>query len=116
MTERLIFEIAAPILTLILGWVTNAYRNKQKKEHDILDNVQQIIDMQNQHIGRCDEQLTRTIEKLNKLEVKYDHKVRAVKEAYDCTHDTSQCPVLIYDKNNHICDSCTHRNKNCPDD
>lgn len=123
MTERLIFEIAVPVLMLVLGWVTNAYRNKQKKERDILDNVQQVIDIQNAHIERCDQMLQRRDKLLQdkeddyrKLEAKYEHKVKAVKEAYDCEGDTSKCPVLAYDKNNHICDTCELKNPNCKDD
>lgn len=56
MTERLIFEIAFPITMAILGWYLNAYRNKQKKEKDILDNVQQVIDIQKAHIDQCNDE------------------------------------------------------------
>ena len=123
MTERLIFEIVLPIVMLLLGWITNAYRNKQKKEKDILDNVQQVIDIQNAHIERCDQMLQRRDKLLQdkeddyrKLEAKYDHKVRAVKEAYDCEGDTSKCPVLAYDKNHYLCDDCDLKNPNCHND
>lgn len=123
MNERLIFELVVPLLMLIIGWVTSAYRNKQKKEKDILDNVQRVVDIQNNHINRCEQTLNKTRELLErkeqdyrKLEAKYEHKVKAVKEAYDCEGDTSKCPVLAYDKNNHVCDSCELRNPNCKDD
>lgn len=120
MTDRIIFEIITPILMLVVGWLTNAYRNKQKKEKDILDNVQQVIDIQKEHIKQCKEELNemqaeRAVERAErkKLEDKYDHKVRAVKEAYDCEGDTSKCPVLVYDKNHHICETCEYRKEAC---
>lgn len=123
MTERVIFEIALPIVMAILGWFLNAYRNKQKKEKDILDNVQQVIDIQKAHIAQCKDELKemqteRAIERAahKKLEEKYDHKVRAVKEAYDCEGDTSKCPVLMYDKNHHLCETCDLRNPDCKND
>ncbi len=123
MTERVVFEIVLPVVMLILGWVTNAYRNKQKKEKDILDNVQQVIDIQNAHIAQCKDELKemraeRDFERAErkKLEEKYDHKVRAVKEAYDCEGDTSKCPVLAYDKDHHLCETCELRNPDCQND
>lgn len=121
--STLAIEFILPILTALIAWFANAYRNKQKKEHDILDNVQQIIDMQNKHIERCDAQIAKRDELLqkreaeyHKLEGKYEHKVKAVKEAYDCRHDTNLCPVLIYDKKHHICDTCELKNPKCAND
>lgn len=120
MTERVIFEILLPIVMAILGWVTSAYRNKQKKEKDILDNVKQLLEMKSEHIEQCKEELKemrteRDIERVErkKLEEKYDHKVKAVKEAYDCEGDTSKCPVLAYDKNHYPCETCEYRKEDC---
>lgn len=121
--STLAIEFILPILSALIAWFANAYRNKQRKERDILDNVQQIIDIQNKHIERCGEQIKRRDELLakreaefRKLEAKYEHKVKAVKEAYDCEHDTSLCPVLMYDKANNVCDSCELRNLKCEND
>lgn len=99
-------EFILPILTALIAWFANAYRNRQKKENDILDNVQRIIDMQNGHIKRCDDLLAKREAEYLKLEERYYQKVRAVKEAYDCPYDTALCPVLIYDKAMHDCDTC----------
>lgn len=106
-------EVLLPLATAMIAWFANAYRNKQKKEHDVLDNVQQIIDMQNAHIERCSAQIARSEEMLkakeqeyHKLEGKYEHKVKAVKEAYDCKHSPTDCPVLTYDKSWDDCKQC----------
>ena len=111
--STLAIEFILPILTGLLAWFGNAYRNKQKKEGDILENVQRIIDMQNAHIERCDQMLKRRDELLQeretdyrKLDSKYEHKVKAVKEAYDCKYVSHGCPVLLYDKANYGCDEC----------
>lgn len=111
--STLAIEFVLPILTALIAWFANAYRSRQKKEKDILDNVQRIVDMQNDHIKRCDEMLARREAQYRKLEEKYDHKVRAVKEAYDCEHDQALCPVLMYDKRGALCDDCELRIKDC---
>lgn len=101
-------EIIAPIISGalmgLIGWLTAAYRNKQKKEKDILDNVQQMLDMERQQINIYAERLAKSETDYHKLEKKFDHKTRAVKEAYDCEHPSENCPVLIYDKSQ--CEDC----------
>lgn len=118
---NIVFDFVLPILTLLIGWFTNAYRNKQKKESDILENVQRIIDMQNAHIERCDQMLQKRDQLLQerdvdyrKLESRWEHKVKAVKEAYDCPHVSEGCPVLTYDKASYDCDGCEHKSPSCP--
>ena len=34
MTENMWIQFVLPIVTLILGWLTSSYRNKQKKENE----------------------------------------------------------------------------------
>lgn len=109
--STLAIEFVLPILTALIAWFANAYRNKQKKEHDILDNVQRLLDMNAAQLHRYDEQLTKREMEYQKLETRYYHKVNAIKEAYDCEHDTALCPVLIYDKSGKVCDTC-ELNKN----
>lgn len=119
--NTLIIEFVLPVLTALLAWFGNAYRNKQKKERDVLENVQQIIDMQNAHIERCDQMLQKRDQLLEerevdyrKLEDKWEHKVKAVKEAYDCKYVSDGCPVLKYDKATYGCDDCALKNSACP--
>lgn len=121
--STLAIEFILPILTALIAWFANAYRNKQKKEHDVLENVQQIIDMQNAHILRCDQMLQKRDQLLEereadyrKLETKWEHKVKAVKEAYICKYvsEGEGCPVLMYDKATYGCDDCALKNTACP--
>lgn len=105
----LLVEVGLPIITLLLGWLTSAYRNKQKKEKDILDNVQQVIDIQREFINKQNEDLS-------KLEKKFNSKTRAVKAAYDCHIPSNKCPVLISDAKEHECDTCIHNMKNIEED
>jgi hypothetical protein len=110
-------QIALPVVTALVGWFTNAYRNKQKKEGDILDNVQRIIDIQDAHIKKSEQALEKS-ENLNKrLEAKLDRKSKSVRAANKCkfTSQGGGCPVLaqeeknedIYDVN---CTKCEHHN------
>ena len=52
---EIIERVGLPILTAVGGWFASVWRNKQKKEGDILTNVQQILEMQKQYIAEQDE-------------------------------------------------------------
>lgn len=104
-------DIALPIILGVLGWLGNAYRNKQKRESDILDNVQRIIDMQNGHITRCETSLDEREKAYKEMCRKNDRKREAIKRAYKCKMPSEDCPVLIYDAQTHEqenskCDNC----------
>ena len=60
MTENMWIHFVLPVLTALIAWLANAYRNKQKKEHDVLDNVQRIIDLQNAHILKSEQALEKS--------------------------------------------------------
>ena len=113
--NELWMQIALPVVTGLVGWFTNAYRSKQKKEGDILDNVQRIIDIQDAHIKKSEEALAKS-ESLNKrLEAKLDRKRKSVRAANRCkfTSEGEGCPVLVQEeKNEHCydvdCSSCEH--------
>jgi hypothetical protein len=115
--NELWMQIALPVVTGLVGWFTNAYRNKQKKEGDILDNVQRIIDIQDAHIKKSEESLAKS-ESLNKrLEAKLDRKSKSVRAANKCkyTNEGNGCPVLVQEeKNEHCydinCTNCEHLN------
>lgn len=111
-------QIALPVVSGLVGWFTNAYRNKQKKEGDILDNVQRIIAIQDAHIKKSEESLAKS-ENLNKrLEAKLDRKSKSVRAANRCkfTNEGEGCPVLNQEeKNEHCydkdCAECEHNIK-----
>lgn len=108
----LIKDIALPIILGILGWMGNAYRNRQKRESDILDNVQRIIDIQNSHISRCESTLDEREKAYKAMSRKNDLKREAIKKAYSCHVASEKCPVLIFDSQTHEnsienkCDNC----------
>jgi hypothetical protein len=98
-------QIALPVVSGLVGWFTSAYRNKQKKEGDILDNVQRIIDIQDAHIKKSEQALEKS-ENLNKrLEAKLDRKSKSVRAANRCKHTNEDggCPVLAQEEKNEYC-------------
>ena len=46
-------QIALPIVTGLVGWATNAYRNAQKKESDIITNFKEMRDADREFILEC---------------------------------------------------------------
>lgn len=104
-------EFALPILTALIAWFGNAYRNKQKKEHDVLDNVQQIIEMQKEYINGQNETLIATRNMLTRIQKKYDYKNASIRKAYNCKVPSEECPVLLHESNIKTqtdCDVCEH--------
>lgn len=109
-------NFALPILTALIAWFGNAYRNKQKKEHDVLDNVKQIIDMQKDYISSQNENQKVTQSMLNAMQKKYDYKSSSIRKAYNCKVPSEECPVLIHEskiKTQTECEMCEHNPKNC---
>lgn len=105
----ILINFALPILTALIAWYGNAYRNKQKKESDVLDNVQQIITMQKDYINGQNETLDATRKMLSGMQRKYDYKSASIRKAYNCTVPSEECPVLIHEgkiKTGHDCEHC----------
>lgn len=90
-------DFALPLLTAGIAWLTAAYRNKQKKGADILDNVQRILDIQDKQIEKQSNFIQGYEKKMAALEKKYAHKTSAVRKAYKCPHPNADCPVLKQD-------------------
>ena len=82
-----VLQVASSVVAGLLGWFTSAYRNKQKRENDIIDNIQRILEIQDKKIGEQDKRIS-TIETENKA---YRWIIR---QAYNCTTDNRNCPVL----------------------
>lgn len=119
MTENMWIHFVLPVLTALIAWLANAYRNKQKKEHDVLDNVQRIIDLQNAHILKSERALEKSDKQNQRLDAKLDRKNKSIRKANNCkfTNEGEGCPVLnqeeinekIYDEGCRLCEH--HPNK-----
>ncbi len=95
--KDLLINFALPILTALIAWFGNAYRNKQKKESDMLDNVKRIVNLQDDQIKRQDAIIERYQNELDAAEVKTAHDRESIKQAYLCKHPSEECPVLQHD-------------------
>lgn len=114
MTENMWIHFVLPVLTALIAWLANAYRNKQKKEHDVLDNVQRIIDLQNAHILKSEQALEKSDKQNQRLDAKLDRKNKSIRKANNCkfTNEGEGCPVLnqeeinekIYDEGCRLCE------------
>lgn len=106
-----------PILTLVGGWFAHLIRSKQKKEHDILDNVMQILNMQKEYIAEQDSQNKETRDINKRLEAKLDKKNKSIRKANWCkyTNEGDGCPVLVNEEKyeEDKCENCKyHYNDN----
>lgn len=111
-----------PIVTGVLGWLGSAYRNKQKKESDIMSNFKEMMSIQNDFISGLkanvderDKTLRETKEINHRLEQKLDKKERSIRRANFCkfSNEGDGCPVLVQedeDCRDSMCDTCKHRN------
>ena len=95
--KDLLINFALPILTALIAWFGNAYRNKQKKESDMLDNVKRIVNLQDDQIKRQDAIIERYQNELDAAEIKTAHDRESIKQAYVCKHPSEECPVLQHD-------------------
>ena len=111
-------QIALPIVTSMVGWATNAYRNAQKKESDIITNFQAMRDADREFILECRADLKESRDMNKRLEAKYNRKCKSVRAANKCkfTSEGDGCPVLAQEeKNEYIydvdCNRCEHNNE-----
>lgn len=86
-----------PIITAIIGWFAKVFRDRQKKEKDILANVEQILGIQKKFIEEqsvANEEITKTNKR---LEAKLDRKNKSIRRANWCkyTNEGEGCPVLV---------------------
>ena len=117
MSEMMWVNFVLPIVMGVVGWLGSAYRSKQKKEGDILDNVQRIIDIQDAHIKKSEMALAKSENLTKRLEAKLDRKNKSVRAANKCkfTSEGDGCPVLNQEENNEHCydiecAECEHNN------
>lgn len=117
--------VVVPIATAALGWLGSAYRNKQKKEGDIMANFKQMMSIQNDFISglkaNIDERDAALLESKHvnqRLEAKLDRKDKSIRKANFCkfSNEGNGCPVLLQEEKNcgehheNLCDNCEHRN------
>ena len=117
--------VVVPVATAALGWLGSAYRNKQKKEGDIMANFKQMMSIQNDFISglkaNIDERDSALLESKHvnqRLEAKLDRKDKSIRKANFCkfSNEGNGCPVLLQEEKNcgeqheNLCDNCEHRN------
>jgi hypothetical protein len=97
-----LYTFVLPVLTGFLGWIYSSYRNRQKKEHDILDNVERILKLQDEHVKKTEQALERSDKLCQRIEAKYDRKSKSVRAANKCkfTNEGDGCPVLLQEEKN----------------
>ena len=112
-TLQLLKDVALPALGLVGGWLAKGWRTRQKKEQDILSNVQQILASQKDYIADQDERNTKANNMIARLEKKLDDKNRSIRRANGCkyTNVDGGCPVLNSEEDNDKspCDNCTYK-------
>lgn len=113
----LLKDVGIPLLTLVGGWFAHLWRTKQKKEQDILSNVQQILNLQKEYIAEQDADKKKTRDMNARLEKKLDDKRESIRQANKCkyTSEGDGCPVLNHeDLLDEKCKNCSlnHHDKN----
>lgn len=113
--------VVLPLITLVGGWFANAYRNKQQKERDQMDNFEKIFDIQNKRLDKSEAELERYQTIREELEKRLDLKRKSISKARRCNYipKDKECPVLHQEEENETeiekikCQSCKfHDNEN----
>lgn len=118
MTENMWIQFVLPIVTLILGWLTSSYRNKQKKENETITNFQLMRDADKEFMMDMKNELVESRNLRKRLEAKLDRKNKSIRRANSCPHTNEDegCPVLnqeeanerIYDEGCRLCEHHSH--------
>lgn len=115
MSETMWISFVLPIATAIIGWLSSAYRNKQKKENDVIANFKEMREADREFILECRADLKEARDMNKRLEAKYGRKCKSVRAANRCqyTSEGDGCPVLLQEeKNERIydidCTNCEH--------
>ena len=115
-------QIALPVVTGVVGWATNAWRNAQKKENDSIANFQLMRDADKEFMTDLKNELVESKNMRKRLEAKLDRKNKSIRKANSCPHtiEGDGCPVLNQEeKNERIydvdCKDCEHLNHDSND-
>lgn len=114
--NELWLQIALPIVTGVVGWATNAWRNAQKKENDTIANFQLMRDADKEFMTDLKNELVESKNMRKRLEAKLDRKNKSIRKANNCPHtiEGDGCPVLNQEEKNeqlYDCESCEHHIK-----
>lgn len=111
-------QFVLPIVTLVLGWLTSSYRNKQKKENETITNFQLMRDADKEFMTDLKNELVESKNLRKRLEAKLDRKNKSIRKANNCPHtnEGDGCPVLIqeeanekvYDEGCRLCEHHSH--------
>lgn len=111
-------DFVLPIVMCVLGWIGNAYRNKQKREADMMTNFKIMRDSDKEFMLELKTELIESKKLRKRLEAKLDRKNKSIRKANSCPHtnEGGGCPVLIQEeKNEHCygidCTDCEHNNE-----
>lgn len=107
---ELLKDVGLPALGIIGGWFAHLFRSRQKKEQDILANVEQILKIQKDYIASQDEENKKTRNMNARLEKKLDDKRESIRKANKCQYTAvgDGCPVLRHeDELDEKCKNCT---------
>ena len=109
-------QIALPVVTGVVGWATNAWRNAQKKENDTIANFQLMRDADKEFMTDLKNELVESKNMRKRLEAKLDRKNKSIRKANSCPHtiEGDGCPVLNQEEMNeqlYDCESCEHHIK-----
>lgn len=112
-TLQFLEKFVLPVITLVVGWLAKGWRTRQKKEQDILSNVQQILSSQKEYIAEQDVRNDKASKMITRLEKKLDDKNRSIRRANGCkyTNVDGGCPVLNSEEDNDKspCDNCNYK-------
>lgn len=118
--SEVVYKVLMPLLTAFLGWIYSSYRNKQKKESDIIANFKETLAADRTFILECREDLKKSRDINKRLEAKLDRKNKSVRQANKCpyTAEGDGCPVLLQEEKNELCYDadclkCEHHNPKC---
>lgn len=105
-------DIILPAFTAVVGWFASVWRSRQKKEADVLTNVQQILGLQKEYIASQDAENKKTRDMNARLEKKLDDKRRSIRQANWCkfTNEGDGCPVLNHEQkiDGDRCETCQY--------
>ncbi len=109
---ELMQSVIIPVMTAVGGWFASTWRNKQKKEADVLSNVQQILAIQKSYIEEQQGTIVETKNMNKRLEAKLDKKNKSIRQANRCkyTNEGPGCPVLESEEK---FDTCSNDCSNC---
>ena len=85
-----------PAVSAATGWFANAWRNRQKKDADVLQNVEQIIQLQRTYIEDQKTRLAEFGDAMQRMERRLESRERSIMKARNCriVKTDDDCVVL----------------------